>query len=104
MGKMKMFAGVFLAFQAFCFLVLLFLSGASIKKKAIVFGMLAAGMGTVGTYLFLKGAKEYTPSVECCCADSAEDHGFEMEEVDDIDDIDCNFVAGEDLVEDIEAF
>ena len=88
MGKMKMFTGAFLTLQAVCFLVLLFLSGASIKKKAIVFGLLAAGMGTVGTYLFLKGAKEYTPSVKCCCSDGNEDDGFEMEDADDFDDID----------------
>ncbi len=99
MGKMKMFTGAFLALQAFCFLVLLFLSGASIKKKAVVFGLLAAGMGAVGTYLFIKGAKEYSPTVECCCADAAEDDGFEMEEVDDLDDIDCNIIAGKELVE-----
>ncbi len=101
MGKMKMFTGAFLALQAFSFLVLLFLSGASIKKKAIVFGLLAAGMGTVGTYLFIKGAKEYSPNVDCCCADSTEDDGFEMEEVDDLDDIDCNIIAGKDFIEDI---
>lgn len=101
MGKYKMFTGAFLALQAFCFLVLLLLSGASIKKKAIVFGMLAAGMGAVGTYLFLKGAKEYTPAVDCCCADGAEDSDFEMENVDDID---CNIIADEDIIEDIEIF
>ncbi|MBQ3081723.1 MAG: hypothetical protein IJC49_04645 [Clostridia bacterium] len=104
MGKMKMVTGAFLFLQAFCFLVLLFLSGASIKKKAIVFGMLAAGMGAVGTFLFLKGAKEYTPSVKCCCSDDGEDHGFEMEDVDDLDDIDCNFVVSDDIIEDIETF
>ena len=102
MSKMKMFTGVCLGIQAFAFLVLLFLSGASIKKKALVCGMLAAGMGAVGVYLFLKGAKEYTPAVKCCCADGGEDDGFEMEEVDDVDDIACNILTDEDLVELIE--
>ncbi len=101
MNKIKMIAGAFLVLQAFCFLVHLFLSGASIKKKAIVFGMLAAGVGAVGTYLVLKGAKDYTPEVECCCTEGADDTGFVMEEVDELEDIDCSFVGG-DIIEDIE--
>jgi len=102
MNKIKMVAGAFLVLQAFCFLVHLFLSGASIKKKAIVFGMLAAGVGTVGTYLVLKGAKDYTPSVECCCTEEADDTGFVMEEADDFEDIDCSFIGNEDTIEVVE--
>lgn len=99
MSKIKMLAGVCLLLQAFTFLVMLFLSGVDKRKKAAVLGLLATGAGIVGTYLFLKGAKDYTPSVKCCCSDNEEDFGFEME---DVDDIDCNFLTNDDVIEDVE--
>lgn len=92
MSRFKMFTGVCLIVQAVSFFVLLIVSATGKKKRAALLAVAATGSCVAGTYLLIKGAKEYVPH-ECC------NHDCDDEVIEDehIDDIDCSF-ADEDVI------
>lgn len=86
MGRLKIYAGISLLIQTISFLAILLFAASSKRKRAVVFGMLAAGFGVAGAYLVLKGVKESAPVLEF------EDEDDDFLE-DELDCIECSILS-----------
>lgn len=63
MGRLKTYAGLGILIQAIAFLCAVLFSSAK-RKRTLVCGMLAACLGTLGTYLVLNGARDTAPTLD----------------------------------------